>query len=88
MSKGLMENGCQQRMDSRRIGQGTKGGSALKSYGCWENNSEFMSHRLQTRCSILSLKNKVLYIQLNMKLKLVSTAIDRNIPGPWDEGPT
>lgn len=63
---------------TRRIGQGTKGGSALKFYGYWENNSEFMSHRLQTRCSILSLKNKVLYIQLNMKLKLVSTAIDRN----------
>ena len=75
-------------MMTRRIGQGNKGGSALKFYGCWRNNSEFMSHRLQTRCSILSLKNKVLYIQPSTKLKLVGTIIDRNILGQWDEGPT
>lgn len=71
-----------------RIGQGKKGGSALKFYGCWGNNSEFMSHRLQTHCSILSLKNKVLYIQMSMKLKLVITTIDSKILGQWDEGPT
>ena len=73
---------------TRRTGQGKKGGSALKFYRCWGNNSEFMSHRLQTSCPILSLKNKVLYIQISMKLKLVSTTIDSKILGQWDEGPT
>lgn len=29
-------------MMTRRIGQGNKGGSALKFYGCWRNNSVYV----------------------------------------------